>query len=59
MIDELKRRICDFWDECARDLPQIHKAMKQFLSCLEAGDTKEGGSIKAVFGQTLTNKYIY
>ena len=29
-IDELKRRICDVWDECATDLPQICKAMKQF-----------------------------
>ena len=54
-IDELKRRIQDIWDECAIDLPQIRKAMKQFLPCLEAADTKEGGSIKTV----LTNKYIY
>ena len=40
MIDELKRKI----------LPQIRKAMKQFLSHLEAVDAKEGGSIKTVFG---------
>ena len=32
------------------DLPQIRKAMKQFLSRLEAVDTKEGGSIKTAFG---------
>ena len=50
MIDELKRRICDIWDECATDLPQIRKAMKQFLPRLEAVDAKEGGSIKTVFG---------
>ena len=31
MIDELKRRIRDVLDECATDLPQICKAMKQFL----------------------------
>ena len=31
MIDELKRRISDVWDECATDLPQISKVMKQFL----------------------------
>ena len=49
-IDELKRRICDVWDECATDLPQIHKAMKQFLLHLEAVDAKEGRSIKTVFG---------
>ena len=49
-IDELKRRVCDVWDECAADLPQIRKAIKQFLPCLEAIDTKEGGSIKTVFG---------
>ena len=50
MIDELKKRIRDVWDEFATDLPQICKAMKQFLLRLEAVDTKEGGSIKTVFG---------
>ena len=50
MIDELKRRIRDIWDECATDLPQIRKTMKEFLPCLEAVDAKEGGSIKTVFG---------
>ena len=45
MIDKLKRRIRDIWDECATDLPQIRKAMKQFLPRLEAADTREGGSI--------------
>ena len=49
-IDELKRRIRDVWDECATDLPQIRKAMKQFLPRLEAGDAKESGSIKTIFG---------
>ena len=49
-IDELKRRIRDVWDECATDLPQIRKAMKQFLPRLEAVNAKEGGSIKTVFG---------
>ena len=48
-IDELKRRIRDVWDECATDLPQIRKAMKQFLPRLEAGDAKESGSIKTIF----------
>ena len=50
MIDELKRRIHDVWDQCATDLPQIGKAMKQFLPHLEVVDAKEGGSIKTVFG---------
>ena len=58
-IDELQRRIRDIWDESATDLPQISKAMKQFLPGLEAADAKEAGPIKTVFGQTLTNKYIY
>ena len=49
-IDELKGRIRDVCDECATDLPQIRKAMKQFLPRLEAVDAKEGGSIKTVFG---------
>ena len=54
--DELKRRIRDVWDECATDLPQIRKAMKQFFPRLEAVDAKEGGSIKTVFGFYL---FIY
>ena len=49
MIDELKRTICDIWGEYATDLPQICKAMKQFLPCQEVVDTKDGGSIKTVF----------
>ena len=49
-IDELKRRICDVWDECATDLSQISKAMKQLLPRLEAVDAKEGSSIKTVNG---------
>ena len=50
MIDELKRRIRDVWDECAMDLPKICKEMKQFFLHLEAVDTKKGGSIKTAFG---------
>ena len=49
-IDELKRRICNVWDDRATALLQIHQAMKQFLPRLEAVDAKEGGSIKTVFG---------
>ena len=49
-IDELKRRIRDVWDECATDLPQIRKAMKQFFPRLEAVGAKEGGSVKTGFG---------
>ena len=57
-IDELKRRGCDIWDECAMDLPQIRQAMKQFLPCLEAVDTKEGDSIKNVLDRQQTNIFI-
>ena len=32
-IDELKRIICDVWDEWEMDLPQIRKAMKRFGRC--------------------------
>ena len=32
------------------DLPQIRKALKQFLPHLEAVDAKEGGSVETVFG---------
>ena len=49
-FDELKRRTCDVWDECAMDLPQIQKTMKQFLPRWEAVNAKEGSSIKTVFG---------
>ena len=49
-IDELKRIIRDAWNECATDLSQIRKTMKQFLPRLEAVDAKEGGSIKTFFG---------
>ena len=49
-IDEVKRRIHGVWDECATDLTQIRKAMKQFLPRLEGVGAKEGGSIKTVFG---------
>ena len=49
-IDELKRMIRDVWDECATDLPQIRKEMKQLLPRLGAVDAKEGGSVKTVFG---------
>ena len=48
--DELNRRIRNVWDKCATDLPQIRKAIKQFLPHLEAIDAKEGGSINTVFG---------
>ena len=50
MIDELKGRIHDIWDEYATDLPKICKAIKQFLHHFEAIDAKEGGSVKTVFG---------
>ena len=49
-IDELKRSNRDVWDECAMNLPQIPKAMKQFLLRLEAVNAKEGGSSETVFG---------
>ena len=59
-IDELKTIIHDVWDECATNLPQIRKAMKQLLPRLEkVVDAKEGGSIKTGCGQTLSNKDIF
>ena len=57
-IDKLKRRIRDVWDECTTDLPQIRKALKNFLPRLEAVDAKEGTSIKTVFGLTLTEHFV-
>ena len=58
-VDELKRRIRDVWNDRTTDLPQIHNAMKKFLPHLEAVRAKEGGSVKTIFGYTLTNKHIY
>ena len=44
MIDELKGRIHDIWDEYVTDLRKIRKAIKQFLHCFKAVDAKEGSS---------------
>ena len=55
----LQRLNCDLWDECAMDLPQICKAMKQFLPHLEAVGAKEGSSIKTFLDRhEQTNIFI-
>jgi len=48
--DELQTQIIDVWDECATDVKEIRKAMKQFLPRLQAVQSKDGGSIKTIFG---------
>ena len=48
--NELKRRICQVWPECACDLKTIRKALKQFLLRLKAVERKNGHLIKTEFG---------
>ena len=47
---ELAVRILEVWGECANDVKKIWKAMKQFLPRLQAAQSKDGGSIKTIFG---------
>ena len=49
-VEELEARIKEVWDECASDLKEIRKALKQFLPRLQAVESKDGGSIKTLFG---------
>ena len=48
--DKLCERIIEVWDDCANDLKEIRKALKQFLLRLRAVEQKKGGSIKTLFG---------
>ena len=47
---ELRNRIFEVWDDCAKDLKEIRKALKQFLLRLRAVEQRQGGSIKTLFG---------
>ena len=47
---ELLSRIRRVWKDCANNLPEIRKSIKQFIPRLEAVAEKEGGSIKMLFG---------
>ena len=48
--NELLARIRSVWKDCANNIPEIRKAIKQFIPRLEAVAEKEGGSIKMLFG---------
>ena len=48
--EELKSRILEVWDECTSNMKVIRKALKQFLLRLRAVESKDGGSIKTMFG---------
>jgi transposase len=48
--EELCDRILEVWDECASKTKSIRKSIKQFLLRLRAVQTKDGGSIKTLFG---------
>ena len=47
---ELMARIKAVWKDCAKNIPEIRKAVKQFIPRLEAVSEKQGGSIKMLFG---------
>ena len=47
--DELRERIVEVWDDCAGNLRDIRKALKQFILRLRAVESKQGGSIKTMF----------
>ena len=47
---ELQDTICSVWDQCTENVELLRKAIKQFLPRLKAVVTKEGRSIKTVFG---------
>ena len=47
---ELKAKIQDVWNDCAKDTELIRKAIRQFIPRLEAVLEKRGFSIKTTFG---------
>ena len=46
---ELKRKIKAVWKDCATDLKQLRKAIKQFVPRLRAVEEKQGYCIKMIF----------
>ena len=48
--DELKKKIKKVWSEVAQDLPEIRKALKQFVPRLASVEEKSGECIKMIFG---------
>ena len=48
--DELKQRIKEVWNECARNKKEIRSSMKQFVPRLRAIEEMDGNSIKTLFG---------
>ena len=48
--EEMIRRIKSVWNECASNITEIRKAMKEFVPRLEAVQSNDGYSIKMLFG---------
>ena len=48
--DELKKKIKKVWSEVAQDLPEIRKALKQFVPRLACVEEKSGECIEMIFG---------
>ena len=46
---ELKTKIKTAWKDCATDLKQLRKAIKQFVPILRAAEEKQGYCIKIIF----------
>ena len=47
---ELQTRIRSVWKDCAKEIPTMRKAIRQFLPRLKAINEKDGHSIKMLFG---------
>ena len=48
--EERKTKIKAAWEDCATDLKQLRKAIKQFVPILRAVEEKQGYCIKMIFG---------
>ena len=48
--EELKKKIKKVWPEVANNVPEIRKAIKQFIPRLTAVNEKKGECIKMLFG---------
>ena len=56
-LGELKARIKVVWNDVANDRATIRKALKEFVSRLQAVGIKNGDSIKTLFGQVLAEYF--
>ena len=56
--EELQTRIRSVWKDCAKEIPTMRKAIRQFVPRLNAINEKDGHSIKMLFGWSTLNAVI-